>query len=1004
MKLQQNSLGEKLRVYLGNKVERLFDAFHENVYSDRKPFAKRLVMVGTPPIKTWLMLQLAEKGGIAAGLEIATTEEIFRKLLKGRSFPKLGELALSIEMEIHEISSHKQENETWIPLLNYLGSDAKKISPLSFELAQLFQKYNLYGSRWGRLWNSKDWQKNLWDRLFPFPPAHLYQSLEGIDEGTLEIFAVSFLPPIQWDFLKGLSKKIPVRAYCLSPCENFWSDLVSEKEAIFQKRGSLFTDVQQPLLANFGKIGRVTAKWIEENEVETVELYEETLPSTLLEHLQNDLRTLRDFRETPPTILESDHSLQIHGAPTLIREVEVVQQLLLKLVEEQGLEPLDILVMAPDISVYAPFIPSVFDGEYFTPHVSDLRLPALEPLIQTFFHLLEFARGRWSSKEFLNLIKTPFFSKKLKWEKQDVEVIQEWIEQCGILWGEDPQHCQNLLKKTYGENHQSLSHYPGTWEFGFKRLLAGLIQTSHDQVAPYFQIESTQGELLGELIDLFHSLKKDLKPLIENFEKPLSEWSDILHGLMDTYFYVKGYEEQADALFKWISLLRRVGEKYSSIKVPFSTVQSHLEKALHQSFTSYKESNLQTVRFCSLLPLRTVPAKVFVLMGMEEGSYPRIDIPLSFDLLHHNPLSDFCPSTGDLDRFIFLEALLSTRKTLLITYQCQNGEDFKPQGPSVLVEELLSAISQGYQTKIPHIIHPLNRFDPQYFKKESPIRSYMKSDFEAANAFLAQKKVHRFIPEFPLPTKQEQPEESLPFEKLVGFIKDPFKAFFHQKLGIYIDDKQRNEEETFIHSPLTFSSLQRGITQQPFQQLLKNAEKEGYLPVDNFRHATEERLKETLKALKHFDISLEDIKEVKFEVPLSVRIVGKLSLVTSEGLLVNKKLSHKNAVEVWAPFLIYLYLKKGKPRLLFLKDRKVFEGDHIEPKEELEKLLGYFYAAKENGSPLHPALVKQFIHGEESLSHTDYSTYMAWLQRGMDLPLAKGWSNQAEELFGRIDV
>src|SRR4029079_15069774 len=110
--------------------------------------------------------------------------------------------------------------------------------------------------------------------------------------------------------------------------------------------------------------------------------------------------------------------------------------------------------------------------------------------------------------------------------RQDVALVKEWIENCPIRWGEDAQHRKVILKSLYGEEEESQSYAPGTWDFGFQRLLAGLIQTEHESLAPYSPIESTQGELLGELIELLQSLKKDLKPLIDGTELSLTDWGE----------------------------------------------------------------------------------------------------------------------------------------------------------------------------------------------------------------------------------------------------------------------------------------------------------------------------------------------------------------------------------------------------------------------------------------------------------------------------------------------
>lgn len=976
-------------VYLSNRIENLFEALRGNVYGAAAPFARRLVMVATPPLKAWVMLELAEKSGIAAGIEIGTVEESFRKLMRPeKPFPKTEEVALGLEIEILKVMEDSFRDEKWEPLVTYLGNERKKITPFTFELARLFQKYNLYGTKLGKEWEREGWQRTLWDKLFaeqnaPWSSPYLeYAQAEPAEMkmGTLDVFAVSFIPKVQLDFLLRLSKKMEVRLYCLSPCESFWSDLAASKD--------------QPLLANFGKIGRVMARWIEESGAETFEIYHQGKVKTLLEHIQEDMRTLRDYSETPPKALPSDCSVQVHGAPSYLREVEVVQQVLLEIVSRGGIEPRDILVMAPDISLYAPFIPAVFDGEFFTPHVSDLRMPALEPLIQLFLQLVSFACGRWSSQDFLVLLESPFFYKKQGWDRQEVATIKEWIENCPIRWGEDPLHRQTLLKQIYGEAEESIPYAPGTWEFGIHRLLAGLIRSDHEQVVPYAAIESTQGELLGELIDLTHALKKDLAPLVDGSHLTLVQWSEKLRGLFTTYFNPAGGEAQGEQLLKIIEGFRRLGVQFGETLLPFSTILKHLEYSLNQSSTRYKESNLQTVRFCSLLPLRTVPAKVVVLMGMEEGAFPRSDNHLSFDLLHQNPLVDFCPTRADMDRFIFLEALLSARTAIIFTYQSKGKEDLKDQGPGLLVEELLQAVKRGYLTEILHLVHPVNRFDSCYFTPGSPFKSFSMRDFEEAEALIKEKlSPHRFIVDFPLPKHDFEPIDILRFEDLKGFVKDPLKVFFNKTLGIFIEEEHSKKEEPFIHSPLEFSGLKRKLLQKPVDAVLEQAKKEGLLPVDLFQDATKQRLQEELKAIASFGIPLEDIEEVEFALPLSVILKGKIPLVTPEGLMVYKEKNKESLIEVWPLFLVYLALRKGKPQLLFLKDGKIADGSKINPEEELEELIDYYRGALSGGSPLDPRL----FTGKKS-----FSPYLEWLQREGELSIATEWNQKGEKLFGSI--
>lgn len=983
-----------MQVIYSNRIERLFETLQENLYAIKNPFAKRLVMVATAPLKAWLMLELAEKVGVAAGLEVGTIDETFRKLLKPeRPFPKTEELAMALEMEIQSLLQAPFREEKWEPLIRYLGNERKKLTPFSFELAQLFQRYNLYGNRLGDEWDNGGWQRGLWDRLFacdtaPWSSPYIHFACGAatvLPQSSLDVFAVSFLPKVQLDFLQRLSKKIPVRFYCLSPCEFFWSDLSPDCKTGFQ--------TEQPLLTNFGKVGRIMAQWIEESSAETLESYPNVQPKTLLEHLQNDMQILRNYSETEPLTLDNDPSVQIHGAPTLTREVEIVHQLLLQIVKDKNVKPRDILVMAPDISVYAPFIPSIFDGKYFKPHISDLRMPALEPLIQSFLHLLAFAKGRWSSQDFYNLLESPFFLKKRRWDHQKVMLIKEWIEGSGILWGEDAEHRQMLLKKMYGEEEKSPPQNSGTWKFGFERLLAGLIQTAHPSIAPYSLIESTQGELLGELIELFDSLKRDLTPFIDKTEFTLSEWGLKLKKLFLDYLDPSLVEGQSEPIFKAVEGFQRAGRRYDPATVPFSTIEKHLDYLLCQTSTRYKESDLQTVRFCSLLPLRTVPAKVIVLMGMEEGSFPRPENLLSFDLLYKNPSADFCPSKGDMDRFIFLEALLSARDTIVFTYQCKNREDFKEQAPSLLIDELLNCIDKGYRTKILSLIHPLNRFDTQYFKESSLFRNTSAQDFAAAQIHSqSSKRKHQFIDDIPLPLSHHS-LETIAFEDLKAFLKDPFKTYFNKTLGMFLEREVKEREEPFVHSSLEFHALKNKVTAHPLNAILHLAQKEGSLPVPHFTHTAVTRLQEELEAFRAFGISPDSVEEVEFRLPLSVPLAGKLSLVSPVGLIVRRKKNYQSLVEAWPAFLVYLHLQKGEKQLLFLGDGNTIDGSTINPEQELEKLIEYYLGAMQQGSPLDPGLI---ANGKS------YSDYVAWIERGSAITITEEWREKEAQVFGTL--
>ena len=70
-------------------------------------------------------------------------------------------------------------------------------------------------------------------------------------------------------------------------------------------------------------------------------------------------------------------------------------------------------------------------------------------------------------------------------------------------------------------------------------------------------------------------------------------------------------------------ILRNSTRFFKEALYPFASVKTHLLSLLQHRGMTYREDHLQTVRFCSLMPLRSIPAKVIALLGMQEGDFPR---------------------------------------------------------------------------------------------------------------------------------------------------------------------------------------------------------------------------------------------------------------------------------------------------------------------------------------------------------------------------------------------
>ena len=101
--------------------------------------------------------------------------------------------------------------------------------------------------------------------------------------------------------------------------------------------------------------------------------------TTLLRRIQDDIRADRSPPGVPlpghhdarAFLDPDDRSIQVHACHGRARQVEVLRDAVLHLLEEDpDLEPRDILVMCPDIETYAPFIDATFGA---TEPVDDRR-------------------------------------------------------------------------------------------------------------------------------------------------------------------------------------------------------------------------------------------------------------------------------------------------------------------------------------------------------------------------------------------------------------------------------------------------------------------------------------------------------------------------------------------------------------------------------------------------------------------------------------------------------
>lgn len=1100
-------------VHLSNRTEKLYQELKERLFATSHPLTKRLIIVPSAAMKSWLMLQMAEDPSmaIAAGIEIGFVEPTIHSLYQLLSKNKINpiescevsqlELALALEKTILAVAMTDRSihaiQADWIPLLQYLDvrnedggvlsrRTLKRVRALSLALAKVFCDYGVYGQNMLQQWKQKkisgSWQELLWLEMesifsswdYPVRKLRGFEVNEECDPQDIQVhlFGLSFLAPLHHRFFQKISAQLPVYYYVLSPCQKFWGDTLSDKEGMYLKdywnkqgvnRSNLeslegFLSDRNPLLANFGRLGREMTVQTESMDALSVEAYalpksvlqipfynelvsddvlleDSDLSLTLLEAIQADVALLRSSDKQDKLIFhDDDKTIQVHAAPKKIREVQVIYDVLMGIIDKHRhdkhpIVPADIFVMAPNISEYAPFIRSVFESSesQLDIQLADLQVPSQHILIQGFMHLLSLSKGRWEASALLQLFEYSAFRKRHRLNKEDVFVICKWVKEAGIYWGKDHHHREEIFKRDYHTNESNPESLIGTWEYGLGRLLEGLAMLAENPVSvqeqvfsPLDRIEVSQAELLGKILHLVRSLQIDFKPLMDGSLLTLEEWSIYLTCLFDAYFVkdaddadIEGYR----ILKSCFDAFAKASRRLKDTKFHFETIYGHLKELLKGETATYKESSLQAVRFSSLLPMRAVPAKVIVLMGMGEGLFPRLDQTNTLNLLLGQSQGDYYPERVDFDRYIFLESILSARRYFILSYVSQESGEVKAQPPSLLVKELLSYMDSSYQIIDKGVMekpskscvyhHPLVPFHQSYFSKDSRFKSYSYHNYLASIAhYRSEKRLrHAFLSDF-MPkgyAADNLHEMTIDLKDLLAYSKSPIKVYLNQVLGIYLDresDRAIQDEEDLFLSDLNASLLSKQGLFGSKMATLAQAEKVGKLPPGPFKVVGAERIEREIDQLsdhlKSSGIAIEELFSIEFmeryheakfsdgvwkvpplilELPdkKRVKITGRLDNVSEKGLVILNQDEVKKVLELWPSCLVLLcliekYSLKVLPQLIFIKKklkiRKITRTEkQVLAMQSLSEYLQYYLASKNGVSALVPDWVPSILSG-----------------------------------------
>ncbi|MBU6270981.1 MAG: exodeoxyribonuclease V subunit gamma [Betaproteobacteria bacterium] len=658
------------------------------------------------------------------------------------------------------------------------------------------------------------------------------------------LFGTTHIPHQTLEAIAALSAHCQVLLAVPNPCQYHWADIIDGRELLrFERRRHPWRRNRDlsalplqdmhahghPLLAAWGRQSRDFIRQLDAFDdaqaaarrfaMPRVDLFDESAPQTLLAQVQASVRDLLPLEEHAwPAVPNEDRSIVFQVAHSAQREVEVLHdQLLQLLARPPGLQPLaprDIVVMVPDIERFAPAIRSVFgqhprrDPRHIPWGIADQPERGRQPMLIALEEVLRAPHQRFGVSQVRDLLGVPALAARFGIDPAGVELLGEWIADAGIRWGLNAAHREGLGLGQGGEQN--------TWRFGLQRMLLGYatgeLPAAGDYagIEPYPEVAGLSAGLAGALDELLRVLTEWWRDAVS--PRPPGAWALRLRSLLESLFRATDDTDRGvlaaldQSLGGWLEACEAAG---FTEPLDVGVVREAWLGAVDAPGLS-RRFRAGGVTFCTLLPLRAIPFRVVCLLGMNDGDYPRRGSRMDFDLMGlPGQARPGDRSRRDDDRQLMLDALLSAREVLYISWAGRSQRDNQPQPPSVLVAQLRDYLGAGWG---PAVVdertteHPLQPFSRRYFEPAEGAASGAlfthAREWRAAHAGdgVGDRAEAAAVPLPPPPAGGAQSDLVLTLDALTAFLRNPVQAFFRHRLRVSFGDRDEADadDETFI--------------------------------------------------------------------------------------------------------------------------------------------------------------------------------------------------------------
>lgn len=1003
-----------VQLYISNSLEQLA---HQIEIKENEPLSPSIFVSQTEGIKHWLSLFITQKEGIFSNFRFFKPNEFINEV--------------AFQMGAGNPSAYKVENTRWLlfKLLDnrffkerypwvskYYAKDELRKIQLSCKLADLFDQYIVYRTEMIMNWSNPDyspneqekWQCDLWrmmrkeiEKQEPNAIDNatykqlVIQQLQNTNKGKdlqknfpiVHVFGLSIITMFHLELYRAFSDHIDLRFYLLNPApEQYWYDCISDRDIArkWAQRNNR-DEVEQmssgnQLLTAWGKVGQeLFSEFFEIDDTFINAMTTGYVPNpadTLLSQLQDDIHnnTRPATEEHITEELIEDKSIQISSNYSIAREVEVLYDYLLHTIDKSytkgEIEPQDIVVMVPNIQDYIPYIKTVFGN---APHrlpysIGDEPIENAHAISNLVVSILNITEQEFSSENVLQLLD---YNPILKhYGINDLAIIRQAVQDCNIRFGIEG-------------NTDTETNLVG-WKQGLERIVFGVAMRDNsfindDKIIdPYSASEGSNVENLINFVRFVDDLIAVIK--VAQQERTLKDWA--LYVLKITETFVEETSENEDEFSQLRTQLEgfiESNELYKNMKLSFH-VFNFIFKDFHLKETQKDGYFRGRITFCTALPMRSIPFKVIAFLGLNSDSFPRKSTISGFDLIQNTPRQRGDRSIKDNDRYLFLEAFLSAKDFLYLSYIGRNIKDNTEKTPSVLIEELLDYVSKrsGIPTEEIHeklvTPYPLHSYSDKYLRSDSDIYTYFPINTSVDSVLSTRTDIETSTETF----------DSINLDDLIQFFRHPIKWYFQKQLGIYYynEDTTVAETELFDIAPglpqHVLRNLMLSVDNTELYAFIQSAKRNGLLPLANIGSVlAEEQYTEFVHSMREKINTLtqnteESTSSYKIKIGNHIISLNKITL-HSDRIINTCFSSERRHINYLIPlYFQYLFLNAAEietSAYLLTNDSYLTipkeKYTSAEAKHELAKLVKIFVENQEKQIPFFPMLAEHIIEKKE---------------------------------------